>query len=66
MMIASDIEIYSLYEHHMLLFISKVHVAYIPTGRVLRLSKVARVVDMLARRLPIQGNLARQIAEAIQ
>ena len=50
----------------MLPFIGKVHVAYIPTGRVLGLSKVARVVDMFARRLQIQENLTRQIAEAIE
>ncbi|MFJ4052881.1 GTP cyclohydrolase I FolE [Pseudomonas sp. NPDC089743] len=65
MIVVRDIELYSLCEHHMLPFIGKAHVAYLPTGRVLGLSKVARVVDMYARRLQIQENLTRQIAHAI-
>ncbi|MEB2514372.1 GTP cyclohydrolase I FolE [Pseudomonas sp. YuFO20] len=66
MVIVDNIELYSLCEHHMLPFIGKAHVAYIPTGKVLGLSKLARLVDMFARRLQIQENLTRQIADAVQ
>jgi GTP cyclohydrolase I len=65
MVLVQNIEMYSLCEHHMLPFIGKCHVAYIPTGKVLGLSKIARVVDMYARRLQIQESLTSQIAETI-
>ena len=66
MVLVKNIELYSLCEHHLLPFIGKAHVAYIPTGKVLGLSKIARLVDMFARRLQIQENLTRQIADAVQ
>jgi GTP cyclohydrolase IA len=63
MVLVRDIEFYSLCEHHMLPFMGRVHVAYIPDGKVLGLSKIPRIVDMYARRLQVQERMTRQIAD---
>lgn len=66
MVIVRDIEFYSLCEHHMLPFMGRIHVAYIPNGKVLGLSKIPRIVDMFARRLQVQERMTRQIADFVR
>lgn len=65
MILVCDIEMYSLCEHHMLPFVGKAHVAYLPDGKIVGLSKIPRIVDMYARRLQVQERLTTQIAEAL-
>jgi GTP cyclohydrolase I len=66
MVVVRDVELYSMCEHHMLPFFGKAHVAYIPTGKVIGLSKIPRIVDVFARRLQVQERLTVQVAQALE